>query len=839
MPKANGENMKKILAVDGNSIINRAFYGIKLLDNGNGLYTNAVFGLINILNKNIEAVNPDVRIAAFDLSAPTFRHKMFADYKAGRHKMPDELRMQIPYAKRVLVALGFTVLEKEGYEADDILGTVAAMGNREGYESYILTGDRDSLQLIGNNTRILLVKNNETITVGRENFSEIYPVPLSAFIDLKALMGDPSDNIPGVPGVGEKTAAKLLSDFGSLEAIFDGYADSSLSPGIKKKLEVGRDSAFLSRELAKINCEVPLDLSLANAEFGGIDKESAYSLFKELGFSKFIEKYNLSSENIPDEEEKAKVRKYKFSDLLNAKIGEYSVSFSDIVFFAFDGETVYSSSNNSQIEDFLRKSRISVADSKAFYHSLESIGISYRDASFDAVLCAYVIDSNNEYTVDKVFEMYDAAESDIEAVRLHSVIPKLKEKLSECTGEELLYKIELPLAGILTDMEITGFKLDTNALKEYGLYLGAKLERLENGIHTEVGHVFNVNSPKQLGEVLFEELGLPAQKKTKKGYSTNAEILEKLKLYHPIIPMILEYRKLGKLIGTYVEGLLSAADADGKIHTVFKQAQTATGRLSSAEPNLQNIPVKTDEGRELRKFFVPSDDAYVLIDADYSQIELRLLAHISSDSAMCDAFNNEEDIHTATASKVFGIPIEEVTPLLRKRAKAVNFGIMYGMGDFSLSNDLGITIKEAKSYIDNYLSQYPAITEYFESTKRFAYDNGYVVTMFGRRRYIPELKASNRMINAFGERVARNSPIQGSAADIIKLAMINVSNRLKKECPSACIILQVHDELLLECPKADKELVKRILKEEMENAVSLSVTLSVEAGEGETWYECK
>lgn len=832
--------MKKILAVDGNSIINRAFYGIKLLDNGKGLYTNAIFGMINILNKNIELVNPDICVAAFDLSAPTFRHKRFTEYKAGRHKMPEELAMQLPYAKKVLRAMGFVTLEKEGYEADDILGTVASIGEKEGCEVYVLTGDRDSLQLISDNTKVLLVKNNETLCVDESNFSSVYPVPLSQFVDLKALMGDSSDNIPGVPGVGEKTAAKLLSDFGSLDAIFEGYASSSLSPSVKKKLEAGRESAFLSRELATIVRDAPIDFSIDENTYKGFDRAEAYALFKELNFTKFIEKYGLTEDESDASEKLHNDKKvYSVFELANAPSGEYTVSFTDGVLTAFDGESIYRSDNADEVLHFLEQNSILSVDSKALYNDLEKIGVHFRNAAFDFILCAYVCDSNVEYTVEKLFSMYDAVEHEEICVRAFSVLDVLKKKLSEIDGDKLLYEIELPLAAILCDMERAGFKIDVDGLKEYGAQLSSELEKIEYKIYEYAGVEFNINSPKQLGEVLFERLELPAQKKTKTGYSTNAEVLEKIKMYHPIVPLILEYRKLGKLIGTYVDGLIAAADGEGKVHSVFKQAATATGRLSSAEPNLQNIPIKTEEGRYLRRFFIPSDKDNVFIDADYSQIELRLLASISEDESMCDAFNNGADIHTATAATVFGVPFEEVTPLMRKRAKAVNFGIMYGMGEYSLAEDLGIPMKEAKTYIQNYLARFPKITEYFQRTNESAYADGYVSTMFGRRRYIPELKASNKMLRAFGERVARNSPIQGSAADIIKIAMIRVSERLKRECPTARLILQVHDELLIEAPRDGKELACRILCEEMENAVSLGIKLSVEAGIGETWYECK
>ncbi len=833
--------MKKLLAVDGNSIINRAFYGIRLLDNGKGVYTNAIFGMINILQKNMDAVKPDYCVVAFDLKAPTFRHEMYPEYKAGRHKMPEELAMQFPYAKQVLSAMGFNILEKEGYEADDILGTVARLGSQNGCESYILTGDRDSLQLIGEDTTVLLAKTNETLFVTPEKLRELYSVSVEQFVDLKALMGDSSDNIPGVPGVGEKTAAKLLGEFGSLDFLYENYLSSGLTQGMKDKLTAGKDSAFLSRTLATINCDVPLDKTIEDLRYDGMDKPAAYDIFRELGFYKFIERYGLTpSDAVSTEEGKtSSVAEYEKAYLSDAPVGEYCVSFDNGYLYSFDGKTLYSSDNAEEIKAFLSSNKVACADSKALYTALETIGIRYREASFDCVLAAYVINSNTEYTVEKVFDMYGAAPSETEAVRTFSILSDLKKSLSDVSGERILYDVELPVAAILCDMERTGFLLDVAGLRGYGNTLSEELAGIEEQIYFHAGKKFNINSPKQLGEVLFEEMGLPAQKKTKTGYSTSAEILEKIKLYHPIVPLILDYRMLGKLIGTYVEGLISAADDNGKVHTVFKQAATATGRLSSAEPNLQNIPIKTELGKYLRKFFLPSEEGYVLIDADYSQIELRLLAHIADDEHMIDAFNSGADIHTATAAKVFGVPRESVTPLLRKRAKAVNFGIMYGMGEFSLAGDLGISMKEAKGYIESYFSKYPKITDYFERTKSEAYDQGYVTTLLGRRRYIPELSASNKNIRMFGERVARNSPIQGSAADIMKLAMINVDRRFREECPEARILLQVHDELLVEAPKSKCELAMKLLREEMENAVSLSVQTSVECSSGETWYDCK
>lgn len=835
--------MKKILAVDGNSIINRAFYGVRPLDNGKGLQTNAVYGMITILQKNIDAVSPDIKIAAFDLSAPTFRHKMYSEYKAGRHKMPDELAMQLPYAKKVLDALGFTVLEKEGYEADDILGTVSRLGEDNGYFTYVLTGDRDSLQLISDKTNVLLAKNNETLTVDNEKLRELFSVDVSQFIDLKALMGDSSDNIPGVPGIGEKSAVKLLNEFGSLDQIYSSYEESSLTPSVKSKLAAGKEKAYLSKTLATIDRSVPLDLDLSACEQKIMDNNATYDIFRDLNFVKFMQKYALSQQKDAKSTQDHVAFSARSVNLLDDfPIKEYSVTLADNgTLSAFDGDKIYVTAQKDLIAKFLSTVKFTCADSKAFYHKLDALSLPHASASFDCVLSAYVVDSNTEYDEAKVFSIYCGSEYENaeNCVKIYFIAQKLRESLKEINGERLLYDIELPLAEILYEMERDGFKLDTAGLLEYGNSLRSNLKLIENKIYTYADREFNINSTKQLGEVLFENLQLPAQKKTKSGYSTSAEILEKLKFYHPIIPLILEYRKLGKLIGTYVDGLISAADDHGKVHSSFKQAATATGRLSSAEPNLQNIPIKSEEGRLLRRFFIPSSENSVLIDADYSQIELRLLAETANDIQMIRSFNNGSDIHTSTASNVFGVPFDEVTPLLRKRAKAINFGIMYGMGEFSLSNDLGISIKEAKSYIESYLANYPSVTEYFEKTKKEAYDNGYVETMFGRRRYIPELRASNKMQKAFGERIARNSPIQGSAADIIKIAMINVHKRLKAECPEARIILQVHDELLVESPIKVKDLAMRILTEEMQNAVSLKVELSVEVGSGDNWYECK
>ena len=841
--------MKKLLCIDGNSILNRQFYGIRYLANKEGFPTNAIFGMINVIAKQIESLSPDYTAVAFDLKAPTFRHKMFADYKAGRKPMPDDLRAQMPVAKEICKALGFTVIEREGYEADDILGTLAKMAESDGgIEAYVLTGDRDSLQLISDKVKVLLATNTDTVVFDRAAFFEKYGVDSTQFVDVKALMGDSSDNIPGVAGIGEKTAFKLIAEQGSLDSLYNVINDIKLTPSVLRKLTEGKDSAFLSRDLARINCYSPIELTIDDIEFKGINKEDALELFTKYELFGAIKRFGLdkiekSDECECDSENNICIEKIG-ADKLSAFVGEcFGVSIADNKLFVSDGEKIYEFENiDNAALDFLNSHKIICYDAKYIYSVLEDMGIHYRGAFFDVMLGAYVDDSTQSgYTVQRLVSSYlsDVYDENIPdayyAVKMWKAIDA---RLDESGQSHIFYDLEMPLCAVLCDMERVGFKVDSEGIQRYGVELEAIACELEERIYLCAGRRFNINSPKQLGEVLFEELMLPTGKKTKTGYSTGAEVLQKLRKYHPIIDDILDYRQVTKLKSTYVDGLLKVIAEDGKIHTNFKQTGTATGRLSSTDPNLQNIPIRTELGREFRKFFIASDEDKVLIDADYSQIELRVLSHISGDENMIGAFASGQDIHTSTACRVFGVTPESMTVEHRKRAKAINFGILYGMGEFSLSEDLKISIAKAKEYIKSYLDSYPAIERYLENIVEEAKKNNYVTTMLGRRRYIPELAASNKNIRNFGERVAKNSPIQGSSADIIKLAMVNVDKKLKESGFGARLLLQVHDELIVETPKECADEVLKILKDEMENAVNISVPLTVEANIGKTWYEC-
>ena len=840
--------MKKLLVVDGNSILNRAFYGIRLLTNKEGIYTNAIYGMINIVSKQLEALAPDYCAIAFDVKAPTFRHEMYSDYKAGRHATPPELLAQLPYAKQAMTVMGAKVLELAGYEADDILGTLSAMGDREGIQSYVLTGDRDSLQLISDRTTVLLATNTDTVTFDRAAFREKYGVEPEQFVDVKSLMGDSSDNIPGVAGVGEKTALKLISEFGSLEGLYQALPAPSLTAGVNKKLESGRDSAFMSQRLARIFREVPIIESLEQVTYDGIDRGAAYELFERLEFSVFIKRFSLEKGEASSTEEAEEILPtvtLSTADLREAilQIPAVSVAVDGESLIFFDGERRLLTEDSAfeLLTDAEVTGHLVCYDAKSLYKALAEKGMEATPIFHDVMLGAYVLDpSESSFEFERLCYKYighGAESTDVAAIlRLFREIEK---KIAENGQEELLYRIEMPLAGVLARMERLGFKVDVEGLARYGKQLEELEDQYKERIYYHAGCEFNVNSPKQLGEILFERLMLPGGKKTKTGYSTNAEILEKLKPYHPIVEDILDYRQVAKLRSTYTDGLVKGADGEGRIHTTFKQTGTATGRLSSTEPNLQNIPIRTELGRELRRFFVPADRDHVLLDADYSQIELRLLADIAGDAHMREAFVKGEDIHTSTAAKVFGVDADSVTPELRKRAKAVNFGIVYGIGDFSLAGDLGISRAQARTYIDSYLASYPAVDAYLNDIKQSAYEQGYVTTAFGRRRYIPELAGRNKMLRAFGERVAMNSPIQGTAADIIKIAMIRVEERLRKSGLDAKLILQVHDELLVESHRDCADEALSILREEMENAVVLSVPLDVEVGVGETWYECK
>lgn len=844
--------MKKMLVIDGNSILNRAYYGIRPLTNKNGLYTHAVYGMITILSKHVEALRPDYCVVAFDLKAPTFRHKMYSAYKANRKGMPEELAVQLPYAKQCMSALGFRVITKEGYEADDILGAVSRMAADNGVHAYILTGDRDSLQLIAENVDVLLVKNKETVDFDRNLFVETYGIEPSAFVDVKALMGDQSDNIPGVAGIGEKTALKLIQEFGSLDTLYSEYESSSLTAGIKQKLTDGKDTAYLSQTLALIDTAAPIDTALSDCEYNGENKDELYRLFSELEFSALIKKFGLGPAKAADSETETQNTEPKNQRLTVLTADEDKrVYFSGKTAAVYadgeklwlcDGTHVCTLNTYENAAELITNIKLVTHDSKRLYKELSQYGIKANECCFDTMLAAYVLDSNrSNYALEELARIYlgdcDEATAPVEMIyRLYGRLSELVEK-QDCA--KLLYNIELPLARILAEMELTGFKISVDGITEYGKELASAAEVLKERIYSMAGEEFNINSPKQLGEVLFEKMGLPASRKTKTGYSTDAETLQKLASKHAVIEDILDYRQVTKLKSTYADGLPKAADADGRVHSIFNQTGTATGRLSSAEPNLQNIPIKTELGKSLRRFFVPKSNDYVIIDADYSQIELRLLAHVSRDETMRDAFLSGRDIHTATAATVFGIDESEVTPFQRKKAKAVNFGIVYGIGEHSLSEDLGISRAEAKKYIESYLNGFPRVSEYLEQIKLKAREQGYVVTEFGRRRYIPELSSSNKNIQHFGERVAMNSPIQGTAADVIKIAMINVFNRLEESGIDARLILQVHDELILEAHRTCAEKAEQILIECMEGAASFSVPLKVEASIGDTWYDAK
>ncbi|MBQ7398404.1 MAG: DNA polymerase I [Clostridia bacterium] len=853
-------NEKKVLVIDGNSILNRAFYGIRALSTRDGQPTNAIYGLINIVSRHFDAISPDVAVMAFDLKAPTFRHKMYDEYKAGRRPAPEELLAQFDLAKQCARALGFHVLEMEGYEADDILGTIVARAIHLGMDCYVVTGDRDALQLIDPHVHILLATNNDTIDYTEQVFFEKYGVMPSQFVDVKALMGDTSDHIPGVPGIGEKTALKLIADYGSLDGVYEALPEAKLTPSVKAKLEAGKDSAYMSQKLARICREVPLDETLESYRTKGLNRPMALSLFTRLEFSAYIKRMGLTeadatvpAENSAPASESIRTISCDELDTLYAPDLPLGTALIEEGIELYDGKTIallpwnnILGQNKGVFERFVGAcEKVICHDAKALYHALEERGIHFRNCHFDTMLAGYVINAGDgafdapRLSLSYLGEVMREGES---LARLsYRLYPVLDARVKESEQSHILYDVEMPLAAVLTDMEREGFRLNCEGIAAYGAQLDIIASELEGRVFTYAGKQFNINSPKQLGEILFGEDGLrlPAPKKTKTGYSTSAEVLEKLRPYHPIIEDILDYRQVTKLKSTYVDGLLRVVDENGQVHTTFKQTGTATGRLSSAEPNLRNIPIRTELGRELRRFFIPSKPGYLLIDADYSQIELRLMAALTEDENMCRAFREGHDIHTSTASKVFGVDPENVTIEMRKRSKAINFGILYGMGDFSLAEDLHISRKQAKEYIDNYLSSYPKIDAYLTNIKKTAAEQGYVTTMLGRRRYIPELSSPNKMVQHFGERVAMNSPIQGSAADIIKLAMIAVHRRLKESGMDAKLILQVHDELLIEANANCKDEALTLLREEMENAVKLCVPLDVSVAVGDNWYDAK
>ena len=845
--------MKKILVIDGNSIINRAFYGIRPLTTKSGKFTNAIYGMVNIISKHIEAIKPDYAAVAFDIKHPTFRHEMFPEYKAGRHGTPEELKSQFPDAKECLSLMGLHVMELPGWEADDIQGTVAKMAHLEdGVEAYVLSGDRDLLQLIDDKVTVLLATNQDTLVMKEPQFVEKYGVLPSQFVDMKALMGDSSDNIPGVAGIGEKTAQSLIANFGTLEGIYDNIEDKRISKGVREKLLRDRDNAFLSRTLARIDTQAPVGVTLDELAYHGYDKAGMYKKFTELELHSFISRFHL--ENAENESEckenitSADAPEYSCigaPELLKLDTGAASIEFSDkneLYISTEQGNFIYRGAI-SEILPFFEGRELITYGGKAVWHTLDKAGVDTgRLNIFDLELCEYTINpGGGSAGVASICASFLGETPSANAPTAH-IYQRLKEVLLKRIDEdglgEILYGLELPLMPVLAETEKNGFKINRRGIEEFGDALELLANQLAESIYTAAGERFNINSPKQLGEVLFEKLGLvnPLKKKSKNGYSTDAETLEAMREQSAIIDDILEYRQVTKLRGTYTTALTSVADDCDRIHTEFKQTLTATGRLSSAEPNLQNIPIKTKMGRELRRFFI-ADEGNLLVDADYSQIELRLLAHISGDYNMCEAFRDGEDIHRKTAAAVFGMPEEYVTDDMRKRAKAVNFGIVYGISGFSLSKDIGTTVGEATKYIKNYLMNYPDVDNYLEAVVKEAEEKGYTTTIMGRRRYIPELRATKMPLKAFGKRVAMNAPIQGSAADIMKKAMINVFNALKAECPEAKLVMQVHDELIVEVAEEKAELVRMILKREMENTVSLSVPLTVDVTVGRNWLE--
>lgn len=866
--------MKRLLILDGNSLLNRAFYAVPLLSNSEGTHTNAIYGFTNMLFKMREDIKPDYIVCTFDKKAPTFRHLEYGDYKAGRKKMPPELAEQFPIVKEMLKLFSITTYELDGFEADDIIGSLAKVAEGEGIEVYIMTGDKDALQLAAKDINVCITKKgvSEIEVYNYDRMVEEYGVTPTQFIDVKGLMGDKSDNIPGVPGVGEKTAFKLIKEYGSVEAVLENI-DNISGKKLKENLTEYSEQAIFSKKLATIMTNVPIDFDLDEIKSkDDYNKDQLKALFTKLQMKSILDKLSNGEEEEPEIEVKiTNIENNKELEDLFKNINEevyinftylnkekYSTIEIDKIFINYDEknylinfkELAQEEENIKAFKEFFENEDIlkNGYSIKNALTALKKLGIEFKGLAFDCELAAYLIDSSKgEYTLLSLINNYlskfpnvkEGEEYLVGISFMKELTLVLKKKIEEEKMEKLMYDIELPLETVLSFMESIGFKVNKDILDELSIKFKRELEETQKEIFELADEEFNINSPKQLGKILFEKLDLPVIKKTKTGYSTNAEVLEKLKDKHPIIEKITYFRQLSKIYSTYVEGLKSVIDTDGSIHSTFNQTVTTTGRLSSTEPNLQNIPIKYEMGREIRKVFIPKEEGDLLISADYSQIELRVLAHISGDENMIDAFNHHSDIHTKTASEVFKVPVEEVTPLMRSRAKAVNFGIVYGIGDFSLSQDLNISRKEAKEYMDIYFERYPKIKEYISKVINEAQTKGYVLTMLNRRRYIPEANASNKIVKALGERLAMNAPIQGTAADIIKLAMVNVYNKLKELNLNSKLILQVHDELIINVVKGELDIVKKLLKEEMENTIKLSVPLDVDVNVGEDWYRLK
>lgn len=871
---------EKIVLIDGHSILNRAFYGLPDLTNAEGLHTNAVYGFLNIMFKILEEEKPEYLAVAFDRSEPTFRHERYAAYKGTRKPMPTELREQVPLMKEMLTAMGICILEHAGWEADDILGSLARMSEKQGMQVSLISGDRDLLQIATDKVKIRIPKTKGGKTEIEDYYAKdveaAYGVTPTRFIDLKALMGDTADNIPGVPKVGEKTAQELMKQFGSLDGIYE-HVEEVGKKSVRESLQANKDLADLSRELATIKTDCDLDFSYENAKAEGYFTKEAYALMKRLGFKNFLGRFDEEesrtesglTEKFKKITEKAEAEKVFAEAITAGKAGFFHLSTG--IALCYNAENVYFIDTDCMPEEetaermlaLSEKAEISVCDIKKQYDILEKDG---TERYFDILIAAYLLNPlKNDYdtesiagehlglmipgrtevfgkkTEEAVYTENPAKVTEYACYGAYVAFTAkevLAQKLSETGMLSLFREIEMPLSLVLYDMEKEGILVKPEELKAYGERLSGRITELETKIYEEAGKEFNLNSPKQLGEILFEEMHLPGGKKTKTGYSTAADVLEKMAPDYPIVADILEYRGLAKLKSTYADGLASCIKEDGRIHTSFNQTITATGRISSTEPNLQNIPMRMELGRQIRKVFVPKE-GYEFTDADYSQIELRVLAHMSRDEKLIDAYRKEEDIHRITASQVFHVPFEEVTDLQRRNAKAVNFGIIYGISSFGLSQDLSISKKEAAAYMEQYFETYPKIKDFIDGLVKEAKKTGYAVTMFGRRRPIPELSSNNFMQRSFGERIAMNSPIQGTAADIIKIAMINVWKSLKEEGLSSRLLLQVHDELLIETAKDEEEQVKRILEKGMKGAADLAVELAIDMHTGENWYEAK
>lgn len=832
--------MDNLIIIDGNSILNRAYYGIRPLSSKSGIPTNAIYGFMNIMLKYIDEYKPKYLCVAFDLKEPTFRHKMYSEYKAQRKGMPDDLAAQLPHLKEILSAMNILMLSLPGYEADDIIGTVSRICEEEKIKCSIVTGDKDDLQLASSFTDVLLTTTRmgqtSTETFDDKKVLEKYAVTPEEFISVKALMGDSSDNIPGVRGIGEKTAFELIKSFHSIENIYENIDSDLIKKSAREKLIAGKEDSFFCRTLCTIDKNVPISFCAEDALYVAPDNEKLFEKLSSLDLKKIAERLCVGLENKKPEAEKVVPADEKIISKAEKLDEFYFMLSSDGAEFLFE-DTAYFS------DIYLLKNIFENESIKKITHEykktrriLENAGIYLKGDFYDTEIAAYIIDpTESEYNLEDIFEKNSLPAS---VSSLPALCRMQYEVIEERNQKELLENMELPLENVLYDMESAGFKIDRAELSAFSEMLGERIAALENAIFFAAGTKININSPKQLGKLLFEDLALPVIKKTKTGYSTDSAVLEKLRGKHDIVDYIIEYRHLAKLKSTYADAFLPLLDKDSRIHSTLKQTVTATGRISSAEPNLQNIPVRTQIGRELRKMFVAKDGC-LLVGADYSQIELRVLAHMSGDKTMCDAFINDEDIHLITASQVFNVPPFLVTDSMRSRAKTVNFGIIYGQSEFSLAGELKISRKEAKEYIENYFANYSGIKAFMDQTIEKAREDGYVKTAFSRRRYIPELSAKNFNLRSFGERAAMNTPIQGTAADIIKTAMVKVYNALKEKCPSARLILQIHDELICEVPECDAPLAAQILKEEMENAAKIAVPLKADVKIGKSWYETK